>query len=158
MRTENIHTSPGAKSRPALKDLHRDCFACGICNPLGLQLHFHVGEDGIAAAVWMPTPDFSSYPDRVHGGIIATLLDSAMVHAIFAGGIAGVTADCRIRYRQKVKLYEPVHVTGWVETERLGVYRCRAEVHQADTLVVWAAAKFMAIRNQEQETTEGKLS
>jgi acyl-coenzyme A thioesterase PaaI-like protein len=106
----------------------------------------------------MPTPEFSSYPDRIHGGIIATLLDSAMAHALFADGIAGVTADCRIRYREKMKLYEPVHITGWVESVRLGVYRCRAEIHQADALVVWASAKFMAIENRVTRSAINKTA
>lgn len=127
------------------QNLHRDCFACGICNPLGLRLHFQVREDGIAAAVWSPTPDFSSYPDRVHGGIIATLLDSAMVHALFARGIAGVTVESKIRYRKPMKLFEPVHISGWVESLRHGVYLCQAEIYQENRQIVWNQAKFMAM-------------
>jgi acyl-coenzyme A thioesterase PaaI-like protein len=128
-----------------LKDSHRDCFACGGCNVHGLKLHFEVDENGVAAADWQPSGEFLSYADRVHGGIIATLLDSSMVHALFAQGVAGVTADLTIRYLQGVNIDDPIHVSGWVESTRLGIHLCRAEVRQVGNLVVRASAKFVAM-------------
>lgn len=122
---------------------HSACFACGLDQPMGLRLHFDTGEDGLARALWNPSPAFRSYEDRIHGGVIATLLDSAMVHALFARNIEGVTADTRIRYRKKVGLDQPVRLSGWVESQRLGVYLCRAELHQENDLAVSAQAKFM---------------
>ncbi|MEI6034357.1 MAG: PaaI family thioesterase [Verrucomicrobiae bacterium] len=133
------------KAPDALAELHRDCFACGVCNHSGLNLHFDVGADGVATAVWQPSAAFRSYSDRVHGGVIATLLDSAIVHALFAGGVAGVTAELTIRYLQSVNVTDSVHVTGWVESNKHGVYLCSAEVHQAGWLAVRACAKFMAM-------------
>jgi len=128
-----------------LEELHHDCFACGVGNHSGLNLHFDVGDDGVARATWQPSDAFRSYPDRVHGGVIATLLDSAMVHALYAKGITGVTAELTIRYLQSVNVADPVAVTGWVESCRHGVSLCRAEVHQAGLPTVRASAKFMAM-------------
>ena len=68
------------------RESHRECFACGIGQGGGLRLHFEVGADGLAHAIWVPEAVFRSYSDRVHGGVVATLLDSAMVHALFARG------------------------------------------------------------------------
>ncbi len=127
----------------SLLDSHRGCFACGICNTSGLHLHFDIGGDGIASAVWLPSPEFRSYPDRLHGGVTATLLDCAMVHALFAKGIAGVTAELTIRYLKAVNLLEPLHVSSRVESGRHGVYICRADIHQGGIHAVRAAAKFM---------------
>ena len=90
---------------------------------------------------------FRSYPDRLHGGVIATLLDSAMVHALFARGIAGVTAELTIRYLRHVSWTGPLRVTGHVVSERHGLFICRAEVHQAGLQAVRASAKFMAMEN-----------
>ncbi len=133
------------KNPTDLEGLHCDCFACGIGNHNGLNLHFDVGAEGIATAVWSPTPAFRSYADRVHGGVIATLLDSAIVHALFAKGVAGVTAELTIRYLQSVNLTDPVHITGWVDSIRHGVFLCCAEVHQSGVLAVRASAKFMSM-------------
>lgn len=44
------------KAPDALEELHRDCFACGICNHSGMNLHFDVGPDGVATVVWLPDP------------------------------------------------------------------------------------------------------
>ena len=124
---------------------HRACFACGVCNNGGLNLHFEIDSHGMAAAFWQPSPAFQSYPDRVHGGVIATLLDSAIVHALFARNVAGVTAEMTIRYLKSVGLRERVHVTGSVVSVRHGVYLCQAEVHQSGNCAVRASAKFMAM-------------
>jgi acyl-coenzyme A thioesterase PaaI-like protein len=145
MITITMDTDATTTERVGPGVLHRDCFACGGFNAHGLKLHFEVDADGVAAAVWQPSGDFLSYADRVHGGIIATLLDSSMVHALFAQGVAGVTAELTIRYLQGVNIDDPIHVSGWMESTRLGIYLCRAEVRQAGSPVVRASAKFVAM-------------
>lgn len=128
-----------------LSDLHHACFACGGFNAHGLKLHFEVDANGVAAADWHPSAAFLSYADRVHGGVIATLLDSSMVHALFAQGVTGVTAELTIRYLQRVHIGDPIHVTGWFDVKRHAIYLCRAEVHQGGVLAVRASAKFVAM-------------
>jgi acyl-coenzyme A thioesterase PaaI-like protein len=129
----------------APSDTHRDCFACGVCNSGGLNLHFDIDSHGMAAAVWQPLPAFQSYPDRVHGGVIATLLDSAIVHALFARGVAGLTAEMTIRYLKGVNLQEPVQITGSMVSVRRSIYLCQAAVHQSRHCCVRASAKFVAM-------------
>jgi len=126
-------------------DSHRECFACGIGQGAGLRLHFQVGADGVAYANWRPEAMYCSYPDRVHGGVLATLLDSAMVHALFARGVAGVTAELRIRYLHPVGLEGEIEARGWVEAECHGIFLCRAEIRQAGRLAVRTSAKFAAM-------------
>lgn len=128
-----------------LKDSHRDCFACGGCNVHGLKLHFEVDDNGVAAADWQPSVAFLSYADRIHGGVIATLLDSSMVHALFAIGVTAVTAELTIRYLESVNVMSMAHVSGWVESKRHWIYLCRAEIHQGGVLAVRASAKFVAM-------------
>lgn len=138
-------TAPEVPVLPRLQELHCGCFACGAANPAGLRLQFEVTADGIATATWQPTVAFRSYADRVHGGVLAVLLDSAMVHALFATAVTGVTAELTIRYLHSVDVNAPVEVRGWTKPSRHGVIPCGAELHQAGTLVVRAAAKFMAM-------------
>ncbi len=128
-----------------LNDSHRACFACGGFNAHGLKLHFEADDSGVAAADWQPSAAFLSYADRLHGGVIATLLDSSMVHALFAQGVTGVTAELTIRYLQRVNIDDPIHVSGRVDLKRHGVYLCHAEVHQGGVLAVRASAKFVAM-------------
>lgn len=134
-----------SRKRSSRHQSHEQCFACGVCNSDGLCLHFEVDDAGLATAAWRPSSRFRSYPDRVHGGVVATLLDSAMVHALFARGITGVTAEIAIRYLAPVTLDAPVLVKGWVEAQPGRLHRCRAEVHQHGRLVVRSAAKFVTL-------------
>jgi acyl-coenzyme A thioesterase PaaI-like protein len=129
----------------ALRGLHRECFACGPDNHAGLKLLFEVGPDGIARAEWQPSREFRGYAERIHGGVIATLLDSSIVNTLFAKGVAGVTVDLAIRYLHGVNANDPVHVAGWVESGRHGLFFCRAEARQAGVLCAKATARFMAM-------------
>lgn len=144
MNTTHIATRPNAQVlSEKRKAFHPHCFACGVTHGHGLNLCFHVGTDGTASAVWIPSNGFESYPDRIHGGVIATLIDSSIVHALFARDVIGVTAELSIRYHHSVTFLEPVHVSGWVESSRRGVFYCRAEVRQKGRLAAHATAKFM---------------
>jgi acyl-coenzyme A thioesterase PaaI-like protein len=132
-----------------IEHLHSECFACGVANSIGLNLHFDVDADGVALAVWQPSPAFRGYPGRVHGGVVATMLDSSIVHTLFARGIAGVTAEMNLRFLHPVNLHDPVTVRGWVESSRHGLYLCSAEAEQMSLIVVRASAKFLPWREEK---------
>ncbi len=68
-----------------------------------------------------------------------------MVHALFAKGITGVTAEINIRYLEAVTLDCPVSITGWVEHGSRRLHRCRAELIQHGRLAVRATAKFIPL-------------
>jgi hypothetical protein len=61
--------------RYAFADHH--CFACGRSNPIGMGLQIELLE-GEARAAWTVGPDYVGWSDKVHGGIVATLLDEVM--------------------------------------------------------------------------------
>lgn len=125
------------------KELHSHCFACAPDNKHGLGLVFQTDAMGITHATWQPSPVFQSYDGRIHGGILATLMDASMVHTLFARGIAGMTVEMTVRYHAPVLLGELVEVTTRLETQRHGVYSLRAEVRQNGDLAAKAHAKFM---------------
>ncbi|WP_075079560.1 PaaI family thioesterase [Terrimicrobium sacchariphilum] len=147
-----LRSSAGRYPHPAITS-HHQCFACGKENPDGLNLRFAINPDGVAEGAWQPLQIFSSYPDRIHGGILATMMDSAIVHALFARGIAGVTAELTVRYLHGVGFDSAITVRGWVEASRHRIYQCRAEIIQKDRLAARASAKFMEIR---EGTPQGK--
>ena len=61
----------------------KSCFVCGLNNPLGLKLDFE--SDGqIVRARYAPRPEHVGFRETIHGGIISTVLDEAMVWAIGA--------------------------------------------------------------------------
>jgi len=124
---------------------HQACFACGPNNQYGLGLEFQPREDGAAVACWQPRRCHCSYDDRLHGGIAATLLDAAMLHALFNRGHDGVTVELIVRYSRGLSLDSPLEVLGWVDSSRHGVQFCRARIRQGGVTAVEASARFMTL-------------
>jgi len=59
----------------------KSCFVCGVNNPLGLRLDFETDGEMVRAR-YAPRPEHSGFKEAVHGGLISTVLDEAMVWAI----------------------------------------------------------------------------
>lgn len=122
---------------------HDGCFACGDS---GLQLCFHCHAPGEVTARWHPESRCRSYEGRLHGGVVATLLDAAMVHALFSLGFEGVTARMELRYHLPVLLDTPLEVEGRRLRSAHGLHRMEASVVQLGALRAHARARFMDAR------------
>jgi uncharacterized protein (TIGR00369 family) len=123
---------------------HPACFACRPAAQGGLGLSFAVRSDGSVVADWTCPPGSESYTGIVHGGLLATALDSAMVHALFARGIVARTAELNVRFHQSVRAGEPTTVTARLRGAHSPLFQLDAEIRQADALCVTARGKFMA--------------
>jgi uncharacterized protein (TIGR00369 family) len=87
------------------------CFGCGTDNPAGLCLQFEHGDDGTVRSRYIAPEHFQGYHGVVHGGILATLLDEVMAHAVMrAGGSNAATAQLEIRYRMPAMVGDPLRV------------------------------------------------
>jgi acyl-coenzyme A thioesterase PaaI-like protein len=86
---------------PKMSEFEDDhgCFVCGSENPAGLKLVFRAGPDGVEADVAFPT-HFQGWKDTAHGGLLATVLDEAMIKAAAAFGQKCVTAEISVRYKK----------------------------------------------------------
>lgn len=122
---------------------HPHCFACSDPAEGGLGLHFQVAADDAVFAHWTCPAGGESFPGLVHGGLIATLLDAAMVHALFARGIAARTGELRIRFRSPVCIGSPVTVSAKLIDFCDALFVLRAELRQGSSLCAEADAKFM---------------
>lgn len=88
---------------PYDKDLNM-CFGCSEKNPIGLQLKFTESDDHLLAN-WKPLETYQGYPNILHGGIIAALLDEIGGWCISVKiGTAGVTSEMTIKYLYPVYL------------------------------------------------------
>ena len=86
------------------------CFACGKENPLGLHLHFFSIPGG-CLAFFTPSHEHQSYNDRMHGGLIMTLMDEVMGNYLFLNtGIPAYTGKMETRFRTPVLIGETVKV------------------------------------------------
>lgn len=124
---------------------HRNCFACRPVAEGGLGLSFALQADGSVSAEWLCPAGGQSYPGIVHGGLLATALDSAMVHCLFARDIVARTGELNVRYRRSVRSGAPVLVTARLRESFAPLHYLEAEIRQDGSVCAQARAKFMAV-------------
>ena len=56
----------------------RDCFACGMHNPIGLKLQFYQTAPDEVTAEFIPPEEYQGYSGILHGGVTAAILDEAV--------------------------------------------------------------------------------
>ena len=105
------------------------CFVCGPDNLRGLQASFEIDPTTRSSLCRLTVPDpFQGWKDVVHGGILATLLDEACVHACRTVGPHPVTAELTVRYRKPVPTGAEIVVRAEVTGSRGRVLWSRASV------------------------------
>src|SRR4051812_20885774 len=90
---------------------YTECFVCGEGNPAGIHARFTVGEtpDEMRGAFTADGRQ-QGYPGRVHGGILASVLDETLGRAVALQGHWSFTALLEIRYRQPVQVGAAIEV------------------------------------------------
>ena len=88
----------GHKEQIIENHFHQNCFACGSNDGTGMGLKFYKHEDGAVFGNFFADPKYEGYSGIIHGGIVATLLDSAMTHCLLMKGIPALTGRLSIKY------------------------------------------------------------
>jgi len=145
--TNRAVTARGGR-RYAFADHH--CFACGGTNPIGMHLEIELGP-GTASTTWTAGRDFVGWEEKVHGGILATLLDEVMAWAPSSFDSWAVTAEMKIRYRSPANPGEALAARGWVTSRRRRIYAVSGEVLGADgRLIAEAEGRFLGASPAEK--------
>jgi uncharacterized protein (TIGR00369 family) len=77
----------------------RMCFVCGERNPIGLKLRLRTDAERGESATEVTFPaHFQGWAGVVHGGLLATVLDEALIYAAGARGFKCVTGEFTVRY------------------------------------------------------------
>ena len=109
-----------------------NCFACGGDNPIGMRLRIEIG-DGVARTAWVAGENFVGWSDKLHGGIIATMLDEVMAWALVGEDNWGVTARMNVAFRRPVEVGTTVRAEGWIATARRRVVDTAAHLIDAES-------------------------
>jgi uncharacterized protein (TIGR00369 family) len=127
-----------------------NCFACGRANPIGMHLEIELGE-GSASTTWLAAADFVGWEAKVHGGILATLLDEVMAWAPSSYDSWAVTAEMTIRYRSPANPGELLRARGWVTERRRRIYLVKGEIRGADDrLIATGEGRFLGASPAEK--------
>jgi acyl-coenzyme A thioesterase PaaI-like protein len=121
---------------------HGSCFACGADNADGLHLQFTTtGKRNTGTLVI--DARFQGYDNIAQGGIVATILDSAMVrllHALHGGN--PITGRLDIRYLAPTPLHKPLTVNASILNQRGDTFWAEAEILEGTTCCATAKGVF----------------
>ncbi len=121
------------------------CFVCGHKNPIGLKLKFSFNGRTIKTQ-FTPKKEHQGYMNIVHGGIISTLLDEAMVKLAIAMDMPAVTASIEIRLRKALKVGERIIIEAEIlKNTRKTLEAYAKAVTEDGTMVADAKGKLVKI-------------
>jgi uncharacterized protein (TIGR00369 family) len=124
------------------------CFVCGNGNPAGLNLAFKLDqENGRARADVIFPARFQGWEGVVHGGLLATVLDEAMIKAGQAKEIACVTAEITVRFMKPAAPGQGYVVEGRIIEDKGKFIVAESEaLDSSGTPVARASGKLFKIR------------
>ena len=127
------------------------CFGCGKNNPIGLKLEFDLDEENLSVeGRFTPRTEHEGYTGIMHGGLVATLLDEAMVKLVWDMGISAVTASLEVRMVKPVPVGQELTIKGRVDTQQGRMIYTSAEVEDTDGNVL-ARGKAKCVRVEIKE-------
>ena len=130
------------------------CLACGPANPHGLHLTLMVDpQSGLVHVNFSARPEHIGFEGITHGGMMATVIDEAMVWAAtWANKRFCVCGELSVRFRRAALIGEPLHLEARVEFSRPKLVQTMATVRSTDNNVVAAGeGKYVPMSAEESD-------
>lgn len=128
------------------------CFACGRNNPHGLGMKVSLEARDLSATCRIELDRrFQGWAGIAHGGVVSTLLDEIMAHAVVKHLGQAVTTGMETTFRAPVPLEREIVVRGWVAADKGRMCVTEATIHLPgeDRPLAQAKARFL-MRNRGQ--------
>jgi uncharacterized protein (TIGR00369 family) len=128
-----------------LRDNQR-CYVCGKDNPAGLQAVFEIDKNArTIIGRFTPRQEHEGWQGILHGGIVAALLDEAMVKLAAHLGIHAVSAEITVKFKAPAAPGEELAITGKIVTEASRLIEAEAIVSKGLIVVAEAKGKLLKI-------------
>ncbi len=135
----------------------RQCFVCGLENPVGLQLNIYQIEPGVIETTYTAPDHFQGYPGVLHGGIVATILDEISGRAHMGSPSEPrfmFTGKLEVLYRKNVPTGQPLRIVGKAIKSKGRVAEGWAGIYDdAGTLLAEATTLLFDIPKERMDTT-----
>ena len=123
------------------------CLVCGRTNPHGLCLSLHVDPATSQVITTLtPKPEHIGFENIIHGGLLATVLDEAMVWAAtWSAKRFCLAAELTVRYRASARPGEPLNVTANIDTARSKLITTTGQILRPsdNAVIATASGKFI---------------
>jgi acyl-coenzyme A thioesterase PaaI-like protein len=111
------------------------CFACGEKNQSGLKLEFRT-ENGKVFSKFIPQKIHQGFKNIVHGGIISTILDEAMMKAVLYQGIDVITAEIAVRFKNPLHVGDKAFVEAEIKKMGNRLIETSARMKKNNTIII----------------------
>lgn len=130
------------------------CFGCGAENPIGLRLTF--GWNGeFYETRWTPEKAHQGWAGRVHGGLLALVLDEVLSRAALdRHGLHWVTAELTTRLHRPAPIGEALRARAWIVSARSRLIVCEGDVRDEATGQIVAAGQAKLMRAETEGTNK----
>lgn len=136
----------------------RYCMVCGLDNPFGIRGAFYSMEDGRVMSPFKFHYNHQSYPGRVHGGMVTTVLDELGIRALWAykgdESLFGVTTSLTTKYRRPAPYETELVSVGKVLSETSRFFIVEAKLYDPEG-VLYADAELKYIKLAPEIISEG---
>ncbi|MBO7187309.1 MAG: PaaI family thioesterase [Clostridia bacterium] len=117
----------------------KNCIICGMENEFGLKAPFYNLEDGSVASIVEFKACHQSYPERTHGGMVATLLDELMGRVLWYSDNGqddlskfAVTMSMTVKYRKPTPYDKKIKARAYYIKDTARAYVCKGEIYDFD--------------------------
>ena len=127
------------------------CMVCGIQNPFSLGARFYQLDNQELVCTFQTKDCHQSYPGRLHGGIVAAVLDETIGRAIDAiePGTWAVTVELNVKYKKPIPLNAELRAVGRILTNNRKLFEAEGEVLLEDgTVAATSWGKYMKMKDE----------
>ncbi len=124
-----------------------NCFVCGPKNAAGLRVDFEVDTEARSIrGTFTPRAEHEGWENIVHGGIIAALMDEAMVKLAAHLGMAAMSAEMTVKFKVPAHAGEEVVVQGRIVESRHRLLLAEATIERGPVVIAEATGKLLKIQ------------
>jgi uncharacterized protein (TIGR00369 family) len=128
------------------------CFACGALNPIGLHMEVSFRDNKAFSRLCLKREfqrEFQGWSDIVHGGVMATILDEIMAHAVLHYVGQAVTTSLQVSYRAPLHVGEEIEAIGYVAEKKSRAVVAKAEIRMLGSkkLIATGESKFILVKS-----------
>ncbi|MEE9566055.1 MAG: PaaI family thioesterase [Desulfobacteria bacterium] len=123
------------------------CFACGTLNPIGLRMEVSFRDNKAFSRLALKR-EFQGWSDIVHGGVMATILDEIMAHAVLHYVGQAVTTSLEVTYRAPLHVGEEFEAMGYVaeQKSRAAVAKAEIRIPGNNKLIARGESRFVLLK------------
>lgn len=128
------------------------CLICGMDNTAGVKAQFYNMEDGSVGGLFTFRSEHQSYPGRVHGGMLATMIDELAGRVLWTDcpDKIAVTMDINVKYRKPVPYDVPLKGRGVYMQKLSRAYSAKCYVMNMDgEVLAEGEAKYLIMPNDK---------